>query len=210
MNENWKDFLKEKRREILLLASAGIVVLALIAFFGFVYKGEKSYVPEEYVQTRTEATKISREIVILGSEVNKSLIEISAKNNIGDYGSALSVAKSGAIQINQIGSKAQELLVALGGMVKSVEGVKPASAVKVGKDAISIGIKMVERLIIYSNLSKDLIKKIETKLGGGNISDGDIQKTIDDINSEVRFINSLNNDYGALVKQFDDLTRNNQ
>jgi hypothetical protein len=210
MNENWKDFLKEKRREIIFLVSAGIVVLASVALIGFVYKGGKSYVPDEYVQTRTEATKISREIVILGNEVNKSLMEISNKTNIGDYSSALSVARSGTSQINQIGSKAQELLGALGGMAKNVEGVKPTNAAKVGKDAISVGIKMVERLIVYSKLSNDLVKKIEDKLVGGNINDSDIQKTINDINNEVKFINSLNNDYGVLIKQFDDLTRDTQ
>ena len=210
MNENWRDFLREKRREILLLISAGIAVLALIAFFGFIYRGGGSRVPEEYVQAREEATKISREIVGLGNEVNQSLVEIAAKNNIRDYSAALSVARSGAGQINQIGVKAQELLGALEGMVESVERVRPESAVKAGKDAISVGIKMVERLIIYSNLSSDLIKTIETKLGGGNVKEGDIQKIIDDINSEVRFINSLSGDYGVLIKQFDDLTKSSQ
>jgi len=210
MNETWKDFLQERHKEILLLASAGIAILALVAVFSFTNGGGGSYVPEEYIRAREDAIKISQEIGGLSSEINQLLANITTKNNTGDYNGALAIARSGASQTNQVGKKAEELLGALENMVESIDKVKPASAVKVGKDAISVGIKMVERLVVYSNLSNDLIQKIEAKLNGGNVKEDEIRQTIDSINEEVRFINSLNSDYQALATQFDNLTKDSQ
>ncbi|MDD5711089.1 MAG: hypothetical protein PHV43_03290 [Candidatus Colwellbacteria bacterium] len=210
MTEDWKDFLKAKRREILVLTLAGAAVLVLVLSASFIDGSENSYVPEEYSQARVEAIGVSREIVSLSNGINQSLAEITVKNDAGDYSGALTVAKSGADRTNQIGIKAEELLGALERMVESVDGVRPTGAISVGKEAIAVGIKIVERLVVYSNLSSDLIRKIEAKLSGENVKEAEITRIIDKINEEVQFINTLNSNYQTLTEEFDNLTGVNQ
>jgi|GEM_PF-4263369 hypothetical protein len=206
MSETWKDFFRQRRRELLFLVSAGLAVVALFLLVGLFYEGGgEGYIPPEYTQAREETAKMSAEIVQLGEEINQTLLELATKDSIGDHEAALVLAEKGRGQIERLGKKAQKLLSALESMVSSVERVRPVSAVGVGKDAVTVGIKMVERLVVYSNLSSNLVQTIETKLGGGDVANKDIQELIGKINEEVRFVNSLSANYKALTERFDGL-----
>ncbi|MBU2101275.1 hypothetical protein KKH05_00945 [Patescibacteria group bacterium] len=207
MENNWKDFFKDRRKEIIFLASTGFAIFILILFVGLVYEGPGIYVPEGFIDMRGEAIDLSADIADLSNKINQSYEQISAKDRIGDYVVALSLMEENTPKREKIQSKLASLLDVLDAMAKDVEDIRPSSLKKIGKETVSTNIKMVERLIAYHNLNENLIDAIRAKLVEG--SNQEIQPLIDKINDEVRFINSISQSYLLSIQQFDQLTDDN-
>ncbi|OGY56695.1 MAG: hypothetical protein A2Y84_02075 [Candidatus Colwellbacteria bacterium RBG_13_48_8] len=204
MSKEIQSFIRTNRREILFIAAGSLCVLAMAILVSF--REDRGYVPQEFLQARESAGSYSREIVDLSNQSVEALGQIAAKDEEGNYAVALSIAQDQAGRFAKLKDTAVQLSGQLSQMAIYLDQIRPIEAKDIGKEAIELNIKMVERLVVYINLNNQLIDVIEKRLSGKDELAGEIQKLVSQINGEVNTINSSSERHKELMSRLNDLT----
>ncbi|MCL4405393.1 MAG: hypothetical protein M1361_01830 [Patescibacteria group bacterium] len=196
-----------------------ILVLAILLVIGIIYGAEAlnnsmPYVPKEFTTTRAQAAQTSDAIVSLADTSITNLNDISTAYNAGDYNKALDIAIQEINSNNQERDNASILSTQLGTMANDLYQIRPESAEQIGVQAIGKEYQIIENLVDYSDLIYKLLDQLKvgyiSQTGGATSTaslNAELNKIVDQLNSDAQSVNSLNKQYLSLMNQFDSLTK---
>lgn len=207
-----KEILAIYRKEITLISAT--IFLTAVLVIGFVYLPNANsgfsepFVPVEFLEARNRAGGQADKIAGLISLTEEALEKIRMADINGDYGAGLAMIMEETERNKKIQDATEDLSEDLRDMAKYLEDVEPKQATEAGIGAVTVGIGLVQRLIIYNNNAEKLLSLLDKRFRGGwdEQTRLDIEELTSVMNEDARTINSLSNEYRTLMVQFDALT----
>lgn len=190
------------------LTIAIVVVFVLgggYALNRFVFKS--GGIPKEFTDARLQGAIISENIVNLSNQSVLDLVKINELDKNGDYTNALNLTTEVIKQSAAIRDQAVELSSRIETMTKALSDIDSLSARQAALEAITNRLALVSRLINYSGYLGQLLDTLRNHFTGASYGAHDVASLVDQINSEVRAINSFNNQATQAMGRFDKILK---
>lgn len=160
-------------------------------------------VPQAFTDARLKGALISQNIVNLSNESTLDLAKISEYDTRGNYTEALNLTTDVIKQSQEIRDQAVELSGQVEEMTKALSDLGSLDARQAALESISNRLALLSRLINYSGYLGQLLDVLQNHFIGKTYNDHDVSLLIDQINAEVRAINSFNSQAGQAMDRFD-------
>jgi len=181
-----------------------IVIALIAAVFIFYFSETKSFIPENFIQSRSESSVLASELVAILDSSVKSLDKISEEDKNGRFSSALKLVEAESKNVDAAREKAVELAAKLEVMALSVQDIRPSNAKDLALEAVTKEVSLLSHLLNYNTYFNDLLKNLKMKFSGDTNYDGDDVKTsIAKMNEEASEINIINEAFNQKLKEFD-------
>ncbi len=161
-------------------------------------------IPRAFFESRVQSAGAANNLAVLinNSLANLRLIEQYQKNE--SYVQALELLDFELSQKSDKQNAAVLLASNLETMAKAAIEIKSSGARAVAVEAVTTGVSMVSRIVNYNASMDQLFIAIQYKLQTGNTPSGtNIRTLLTAINSDGQSINTLNNSFNDLLKEFD-------
>ncbi len=205
MKELIQELIQEKGRELVFITGVVIVVLALA--FGYLYfMGEDDpLLPNGFLSTRSSINKNISDSFLITNKVTQNLndlLELDAEDdkteilaNIGKYRGSL-------LEIQPTVEKMANGIEKISSMISEV---RPKRAQEILSDALTNTAILGQTLLSFQQKMNVLYDGLEAKARGEEFA-GDYTKLVNEVNDQVRDINSLYDSYQATMEEFNQLT----
>jgi hypothetical protein len=189
------------------LSAALWLVIAIGALYGlgYVLIG-RSFVPDNFITARRADAEIAKSIVALTEASLENLEAISALDREYKFKDALALVQQELLRAEETRVKAIELASQLDKMTTATEGIVPTRARNLAVEAVGHQISLISHLVVYNDALRGLLQTLELKFLGQIRKDvKDVQTLIENMNTEAREINKLNNLFNEKMQQFDEI-----
>lgn len=183
------------------------VILIILGYFlvRFIMIGPKA-VPEQFKTAREKGAVLASDISTLSSGSIEKLNEVSKLDAEYDFIDSMVVIEKELIRNNQLKDKAVELSNELARMAESLPGIQPRRARELVTEAIGYEVALVSRLISWSDTFKGLFDVLKSKYEGQTFATNkEINKLIDELNSQAGTINTFNKAFESTLVKFDEV-----
>jgi len=160
-------------------------------------------VPQAFTDARLKGALISQNIVNLSNESTLDLVKINEYEVRGNYTEALNLTTDVIKRSQEIRDQAVELSKRVEEMTRSLSDLDMLDARQAALESISNRLALLSRLINYSGYLGQLLDTLRSNFAGKTYDGKTVSFLIDQINSEVRAINSFNNQAGQAMDRFD-------
>lgn len=181
-----------------------LVVLITVVLVYYIWAMNRSFVPQNFKESRIQSATIASELVSTLDESLKSLDKINEEDRNYRYSSALELVNQEADNVDKAKAEALELSNELIKMSQSAEGIKPANARNLALEAIAQETPLLNHLVNYNSYFGSLLETLRQKfIGDADYSGNEVQIWINNMNREAGDINILNDSFGQKLKDFD-------
>jgi hypothetical protein len=181
-----------------------LIVAAILSVFAYYYFNNKPYVPENFIEARSNSSSVAADLVLILGESLKSLDKISEEDKNYKFSSAMNLVEQENQKIKNAKTKALVLSDDLNKMAQAIQDIKPVKAKNLALEAVSQEVSLISRLINYNAYFGSLLDTLRLKFSGDiRYDSSDVQSLIADMNSEAREINSINNSFNQKLEEFD-------
>ncbi len=190
-----------------------LIFLGVVIFsFGIYRFFPKSFsaingVPQEFADANQNATLISQKIVDFSNTAADDLAKINNLDSQGKYVDALNLTSEAFDQNLQMRNQAVALSDELGKMTRALSQVASFEARQSALESISDRLAMVNKLINYSDYLNQLLLDLRLRFANQKIDRAQIEDLINQLNSEIRSINALNDQASSEINQFNKITQ---
>lgn len=161
-------------------------------------------IPREFVDSRLQGALIAQNIVNLSNESVLDLAEINKLDQSQNFIEALNLSSDVVKRSQGIRDQAVALSTQVEIMTKSLSEIGSFEARQAALEAIANRLALISRLINYSGYLGQLLDVLSSSFSGVPVKYGEVSLLIDEINAEVRAINSFNNQAIQAMERFDD------
>lgn len=191
---------KASIKRFILLTSLFLAVI----FAGKAMFFSAQYLPDDFINARTQGANIAEEIVAQSNYSAELLKTLSKLDRNKQYKTALAIVSQEISKNQEANKKATKLSSQLEQMAHLVEDIKPYQARQLATEALSSEVALVSRLINYNAYLSLLYSVLQNKFqSGSSSSNGEVQQLVNNINEEVRMINELNKRFNDSFGAFD-------
>ncbi|TSC96411.1 MAG: Uncharacterized protein Athens071426_191 [Parcubacteria group bacterium Athens0714_26] len=198
MNFGQVSLTKKVLRVILYLA-----ILALLYFFVryFINRGS---VPDDFIEARRQSSVIASQIV-RGIESSLSNLDLIAENDRNyNFHKALGLVYLEQDKAKEGKAEALKLNKQLNVMASAVPFIKPEGARNAALGSVSEEVSLISHLINYDSYFSGLLDTLKLKFSGDiSYDSSDVQTLIQNMNSEAKEINKLNDSFNNKMAEFD-------
>ena len=192
------------RRFKLFLTFAVIVVLG----YGASRLLSSSYsVPSEFQNARMQGALIAQNIVDLSNQSSRDLEEVNALDENGKFDDAFARTNELVERSVEIRNQAVALADEVGKMTKALSGIQSFDARQAALESIASRLALINRLIKYSNYLSQLLDALRSRFSGAVATSSQVAALVNQINIEVRAINTFNGQAGQAMDRFDKIIR---
>lgn len=189
-----------------------IIVLAVIFLAGGGYALDRlvfksGAIPQDFINARLQGALISQNIINLSNQSTLDLSKINELDGNGNYAEALNMTTDVVRQSQEIRDQAVGLSSQVEIMTKSLSDIGSLEARQAALEAISNRLALISRLINYSGELGQLLDTLRNHFTGQAYSAHDVSTLVDQINSEVRAINSFNGQATQAMERFDGIVK---
>lgn len=185
-------------------------IFALIVIGGYgasrLFSSSRS-VPSEFQDARLRGALIAQNIVNLSNSSAKNLEKISDLDRKGQFSEALAITSDAAKQSADIRDQAVALADEIGNMTKALSGIQSFEARQAALESIASRLALLNRLINYSNYLSELAQALEARFRGAPEAAKQVAVLVNQINAEVKAINSFNSQAGQAMDRFDTIVK---
>jgi uncharacterized protein (UPF0333 family) len=184
-----------------------IIVILIVGVLGYYFwKNQKSYVPQKFIEARSQSAVLAADLVSNLNELVKDLANISEKDQNGEYSEALKLVNQESDRMEKVKNDSKNLSIELINMAEVLQEIKPANAESLAFDAIKIETSLlVDHINNYNSYFTSLLNLLKNKFLNNGVYSGNenVRQYIDSMNKEAESINSLNVDFNQKLKEFD-------
>lgn len=168
------------------------------------FLGFATSVPKEFSDARVRGALIAQNIVNLSNESALDLAEINRLDRAYSFTEALNLTSDVVLKSREIREQAVALSSQVEAMTRALSDIKNLDARQAALESIANHLALISRLINYSGNLAQLLDSLGTKFSGGNVpASKSVAVLVDQINAEVRAINSFNNQAVQAMGRFD-------
>ena len=194
----------DTRKIALVIAVAVFLVAGGVYVFGESWWWGNPYVPYEFSEARESGALVAEQIVFLAHQSLAGLEQIAGLDEQKKYSQALELADKELARNGEARQQAILLSSQLSIMAAYLEQINPGQAQALATEAVGYEVSLVNRLINYHGLLRQLYDLLQQKFKGEAVnSDQLVKQYMDAINQEIRNINELNQRFTATMEQFD-------
>jgi len=168
---------------------------------------KSSGTPKEFVDARLKGALIAQSIVNLSNQSVIDLAKISEFDSRGRFADALALTADVIKQSQQIRDEAVSLSGQVEIMTRSLSDIDSLEARQAALESIANRLALISRLINYSGYLGQLLDTLRGRFTGSAQTNQEVAALIDQINGEVRAINSFNSQAGQAMDKFDKLVK---
>jgi len=207
------EFMRRHRKELTLVLVSIFSTIILVVGFSYLPNTNggfsEPYVSAEFLEARRRVGNDADKITNLTNISRENLDEIKKADIEGNYTTGLALIADEIDRNDDIRNTAEDLSEDLRDMAKYLDTVQPREATEIAVGAVTVGIELVQRLIVYNNNADDLFDTLQVRFqnGGDEETRAKIEKLISTMNDDASAINSLSNEYRSLMIRFDGLTQ---
>lgn len=160
-------------------------------------------VPQAFTDARMKGALISQNIVNLSNQSTLDLVKINEYDAQGNYTEALNLTTEVIVRSQEIRDQAVELSSQVEEMTRALNNLDSFDARQAALESISNRLALLSRLINYSGYLGQLLDVLRNNFTGKTYDGKEVTFLIDQINAEVRAINSFNSQAGQAMDRFD-------
>jgi len=205
MKELLQEFIQERGKELVFISGAIVIALTLIFGYAYFVEGGDPFLPEGFKSTSSKVEGGVEDSLLITNEATANLNELldlevqgktqEIRSNMGSYREPL----------GEIVPTVTELAEDIEKISTLISQVKPRRAQKIVSDAMSTAAIMGQRLLTFKENIDTLYEGLGDRINGGEV-DGSYAVLVEEVNTQVRTINALYDQYNALMGQFRELT----
>jgi hypothetical protein len=186
----------------------GIFAFFLLAYFVLrVVFAPGITVPPEFYDARTKGAVIAQNIVNESNGIVGTMNTMSDLEKQGKTQEALKNIATVRGQAKDIRSLAVDLSKELDVMNTHLPDISSEEARQAGLESITDRLALLSRLITYTDEVNRLANALELHFTKNIGKSADIQKLVNDINSDVKAVNAFNSQAGQAMDRFDKIVR---
>lgn len=164
-------------------------------------------IPSEFQDARLRGALIAQNIVNLSNDSGKNLEKISELDRQGQFKEALAITADAAKQSAGIRDQAVALADEIGKMTKALSGIQSFEARQAALESIASRLALLNRLINYSSYLAELTEALQNRFTGVPGAAKQVAVLVNQINAEVKAINSFNGQAGQAMDRFDAIVK---
>lgn len=185
-----------------------VIVAAVAASFGYYffqqYTNVVKFVPLEFIEARERGAQTAAKVVFLANQSLAGLEQIGGLDEVKNFNKALEYTMKELERNSQARQEALLLSTNLGTMAAYLQQIEPQRAQVLATEAVGNEVELVNRLIVFHDQLNQLFSLLETKFARkAKNNDDRVAELIDQINSEIKRINNLNQRFISLMERFD-------
>lgn len=194
-----------KKLHFRVIICAGVLVLAGLVVF---LVNGKNTPPPGFLAAREKAAFTGQIIVDLTQKTYERIQQVRLSDINGASAETLALIKEARDSNTEAYKKAFELSQYLEQMARSLDEVHPREAQQLAYQAVAVEFALVSDFIAYTKNLNDFFDALSVAVVSGLPTDrqraGDF---LSETNKRVATINSLNQDFGRMMSEFDDIFR---
>lgn len=193
------------KKKNLLKALIILGLTAVFIFWGYQWLN-KSFIPAAFLETRSRAAEVAKEIISLTENSIQTLDKISFYDRQYNFEPALSLVREELERAKKSRQKTTALTKEIGNMTNAIVGITPARARDLATQAVRDEVDLIAHLIVYSDLLNALLQTLEYKFSGDILwKSEEVQILIKNMNQEAREVNRLNDLFNQKMQELDKL-----
>lgn len=185
------------------------LVFAFMAGGGYFvgqFLGLSGGIPEEFKEARLQGALIAQNIVNLSNESVLDLVEINKLDRARNFTEALNLTSEVVNNSQEIRDQAIALSRQIEVMTRALSKISSLEARQAALESITNRLALISRLINYSGYLGQLLDSLRSRFDGGFVSGGrSVERLVDQINGEVKAINSFNGQASQAMERFDSI-----
>ncbi len=185
---------------------ATFVILVGIAYGVGKLSRSSEAIPLDFKDARTQGAIISQNIVNTSNSLTDDLNRISQLERDRKINEAVNLATELIERSEEVKKQANELSEQLEKMTGALSDVQDPEARALALESITDRLALISRLISYSDYLGQLLTNLRSRLSG-QVTFGDTQTLIDQINAEVTAINNFNRQAADAMDKFDKMVK---
>lgn len=195
-----------KNQNFVYIAVAAVIFLVAGGYW--LYQAQRTNVPSQFLEARSQAATTAENIVKLTDASVATLRLISIADEEKNYKRGKELVTEEVDRNAVIKQEAFKLSEELKIMALSLGEVKPKRATEAGLEATTKGLELAQHLVSYNNYFNELLAVLDKRFQSN--SSLETRQKIDELilkmNEEAEAVNRLNLQYQDLMKEFDRLT----
>lgn len=186
-----------------------LLIFLFIIAGGFYVAGQQWWgqhiLPPEFSHARKQGSFVAEKIVFLTHQSLAGLEQIGGLDQQKKIKQSLELTTREISRNEEARQQAVLLSSHLGTMAAYLYQIEPDHARSLATEAIGHEVSLVNRLILFNDLLRQLFDLLQLKFGGAVVEKDQVQSLLSAINNEVRVINDLNQKFNATMEQFDEI-----
>lgn len=163
--------------------------------------------PRAFSEARMQGAIIAQSIVDASNQSAAGLQKINDLDRKGDFTQALNEVTTLVGKSQEIRDQAVKLSAELEKMTKALSAVESPAAREAALEAIGNHLSLITRLVNYSTYLGRLLEVLRNRFLGKFSDTERVADLINQINEEVKSVNSLNLEAREAIDRFDQLVR---
>jgi hypothetical protein len=179
------------------------VAVILVGYGLVLFWQSQNHVPVAFSNARAQGAVIAENIVNISKQSNSTLDQINIDDRNGNYSDALSLVSGLVAQSEDLRTQAVSLSNQVQQMTQSLSEINSFEARQAALEAISSHLALINQLITYSGDLGNLSNLLQARFAGEWVPSGNIQASVNQINTDVNAINNFNEQAGQAMQKFD-------
>ncbi len=186
----------------------GIFTVFVLAYFVLrIVFTPRVNVPQDFYDARAKGAVIAQNIVNESNGIADTVNTMSALEKQGKISEALTNIQTVKDQAKDIKALAVDLSKELDRMNADLPDINSEEARQAAVESIADRLALISRLITYTDEVNHLAGMLELHFTKNVGRAADIQKLLNDINGDVRAVNTFNSQAGQAMDRFDKIVR---
>jgi len=180
----------------ILITASILVILGIGAYFLSVYLLRPTPPPQEFLDARSGAAEISRQIVSLTQAVNSKIKEVNLSDFSGNPDRALQFIREARSKNSEAYSKAFKLAQYLQKMAEAMGKIKSVENQRLTYEAVAVELSLTSEFIIYTQNLNIFLDNLARAIATDSLSDRRaVQISLQEVNRGIAQVNALNNEF---------------
>lgn len=196
-----KSLSKREMRRIITIAAC---VLGLIIVGIIVHASGQGGVPQEFLAARISASAISKSIVQLTSDTNKTIKAVNINDEEGNFQQARVLVAQARTANNAANQKAYQLSSELQHLAESLKNISGREGQQIAYEAVATELSLVSEFIAYTGNLSAFLDTVDQAIQTHSQKDRKaMERALAEVNRNVANINSLNSSFLSKMAEFD-------